>query len=109
MTDWLLGSSLWAWRSGEFAFARGWPQWLFWVLLAVALIAVVGSLVWQRRQAPLGQLGWLRSLVLGALQLAFFAIVLALWRPVLNVERHPRPENVVAVLVEDSGSMEHAR
>ena len=106
MIDWLLGSSLWAWRSGEFAFARGWPQWLFWVLLAAALCAVVASMVWQRRRAPLGQLGWWRTLVLGALQLAFFAIVLlALWRPVINVERIRDRENVVAVMVDDSGSM----
>ncbi|MDR2215542.1 MAG: hypothetical protein LBE59_06855, partial [Nevskiaceae bacterium] len=41
--------------------------------------------------------------------LAFLAVVLVmLWRPVLNVERIRERENVVAVLVDDSGSMENA-
>ncbi len=31
MLEFLLGHSMWAYRSGEFAFARGWPMWLFWL------------------------------------------------------------------------------
>ena len=100
MLDWLLGSSLWAWRSGEFAFARGWPMWLLYALLAVAAVLILASL-WRNRL-----LGWPRALVLAALQLAFVAVLLVmLWRPVLNVERIRERENVVAVLVDDSGSM----
>ncbi len=44
--------------------------------------------------------------VLGLLQFAFLALLLVLlWRPVLNVERIRDRENVVAVLVDDSGSI----
>lgn len=103
MLEWLLGTSLWAWRSGEFAFARGWPLWLMFALLLLAALAIAATLVRWR------QLGLWRSMVVGALQLAFFATLLVmLWRPVLNVERIRERENVVAVLVDDSGSMEAA-
>ena len=103
MLEWLLGTSLWAWRSGEFAFARGWPLWLMFALLLLAALAIAATLVRWR------QLGLWRSMVVGVLQLAFFATLLVmLWRPVLNVERIRERENVVAVLVDDSGSMEAA-
>ncbi|MGC4029052.1 MAG: hypothetical protein QM696_09290 [Steroidobacteraceae bacterium] len=106
MPEWLLGHSLWAWRSGELAFGRGWPLWLLIVLLAVALALVVASFFWPRSAASAPPLALWRRIVLGLLQWLFFAILLvALWRPVLNVERIRDRENVVAVLVDDSGSM----
>ncbi len=44
--------------------------------------------------------------MLGVLQLAFLALVLVLlWRPVLRVEQIRERQNAVAVLVDDSGSM----
>jgi uncharacterized membrane protein len=99
MMQFLLGASAEAFRSGELAFARGWPMWLFWTLLLAGLVAVVVSLA--RRQ-----LGWWRSAVLGVLQMAFLAIALVLlWRPVLRLEQIRERQNVVAVLVDDSGSM----
>jgi uncharacterized membrane protein len=102
MLQFLLGASIWAFRSGELAFARGWPLWLLWTLLAAGLAAVLVSLL--RRQ-----LGWWRATILGALQMAFLALVLVLvWRPVLRVEQIRERQNVVAVLVDDSGSMNTA-
>jgi uncharacterized membrane protein len=99
MMQFLLGASIWAFRSGELAFARGWPMWLFWTLLLAGLAAIVATLL--RRQ-----LGWWRSTVLGVLQMAFLALVLVLlWRPVLRLEQIRERQNVVAVLVDDSGSM----
>ncbi len=106
MPEWLLGHSPWAWRNGELAFARGWPLWLLVALLLVALALVAASLFWPRRAAGAQPLAFWRRAVLGVLQLLFFAILLvALWRPVLNVERIRDRENVVAVLMDDSGSM----
>lgn len=99
MLDFLLGHSVWAFRSGEFAFARGWPVWLLGLCVGVGLVAIALTL-WRR------QLSWPRALTLGALQGAFLALaLLLLWRPVLNVEEIKERENVVAVLVDDSGSM----
>ncbi len=99
MWELLLGQSLWAFRSGEIAFARGWPLWILLALGALGLAAIVLSLLRRR------QLGPARMAVLGLLQFAFLALLLVLlWRPVLNVERIRDRENVVAVLVDDSGS-----
>jgi uncharacterized membrane protein len=100
MVDFLLGHSIWAFRNGEFAFARGWPLWLLLVLALLGLAVIVWSLLRGRH------LGWVRAGVLATLQFAFLALMLVLlWRPVLNVERIRDRENVVAVLVDDSGSM----
>src|SRR5690606_21368880 len=99
MLDFLLGQSVWAFRSGELGFARGWPLWLLAVLLLAGIVAIVLTLL--RRQ-----LSWPRALTIGFLQAAFLALaLLLLWRPVLNVEQIKDRENVVAVLVDDSGSM----
>jgi uncharacterized membrane protein len=99
MLEFLLGHSVWAYRSGELAFARGWPLWLFVLLAAVGIAAIVVTLL--RRQ-----LEWWRALPIGLLQAAFLLVVLVLlWRPVLNVEESRERENVVAVLMDDSGSM----
>src|SRR5687767_7419229 len=99
MLEFLLGHSIWAFRSGELAFARGWPLWVLVLCMAIGLVAIAVTLL--RRQ-----LSWLRALTLGALQFAFLALaLLLLWRPVLNVEEIKDRQNVVAVLVDDSGSM----
>jgi uncharacterized membrane protein len=100
MWEFLLGHSLWAFRSGEIAFARGWPLWVLWALGALGLAGIALSMLRNR------QLGPVRMAVLGLLQFAFLALLLVLlWRPVLNVERIRERENVVALLVDDSGSV----
>jgi uncharacterized membrane protein len=102
MLEFLLGASIWAFRSGELAFARGWPLWVLWALLLAGLAAIAVTML--RRQ-----LGWFRATVLGTLQLAFLALALVLlWRPVLRVEQIREQQNTVAVLVDDSGSMNTA-
>jgi uncharacterized membrane protein len=102
MLEFLLGASIWAFRSGELAFARGWPLWVLWALLLAGLAAIAVTML--RRQ-----LGWFRATVLGALQLAFLGLALVLlWRPVLRVEQIREQQNAVAVVVDDSGSMNTA-
>src|SRR5690606_19472997 len=99
MLEFLLGHSVWAFRSGELGFARGWPLWLLGLLLLAGIAAIAFTLL--RRQ-----LSWPRALTIGFLQAAFLGLVLLLlWRPVLNVEEIKDRQNVVAVLVDDSGSM----
>jgi uncharacterized membrane protein len=99
MLEFLLGQSVWAFRNGELAFARGWPAWLLVTCILGGMAAITFTLL--RRK-----LEWHRALVIGALQAAFLALALVLlWRPVLNVEEIKERENVVAVLVDDSGSM----
>jgi uncharacterized membrane protein/muconolactone delta-isomerase len=103
MIDFLLGHSIWAFRSGELAFARGWPMWLLFALAGVGLAAILFTLL--RRS----HLNVLQRGVIGLLQFAFLALaLLLLWRPVLNVERIRDRENVVAVVIDNSGSMNAA-
>jgi len=98
--EFLLGHSIWAFRSGELAFARGWPIWLLVALVVAGLVAIVVTLLRRPELRP-----WQRG-ILGLLQFAFLALLLVLlWRPVLNVERIRDRENVVAVVIDDSGSM----
>jgi muconolactone delta-isomerase len=103
MIDFLLGHSIWAFRSGELAFARGWPLWLLFGLAGAGLAAILFTLL-RRSDLNLLQRG-----VIGLLQFAFLALaLLLLWRPVLNVERIRDRENVVAVVIDNSGSMNAA-
>jgi hypothetical protein len=100
MFEFFLGHSIWAFRNGEFVFARGWPLWLMGLAATLGLVAIVGTLLWRR------QLGLWRAAVVALLQFAFLTVLLLLlWRPVLNVERIRERENVVAVLVDNSASM----
>lgn len=100
MFEFLLGHSRSAYQAGEVAFARGWPLWMLLALLALGTAAIAFTLA--RRH----ELTWPRALGVGALQVAFLALLLVLlWRPVLNVERIRDRENVVAIVVDDSRSM----
>jgi len=98
----LFRHSPWAFRAGELSFARGWP--LSWLVALIVLggVAVIAFMWWRRRE-----MAWWKLGILGTLQFLFLATVLVLvWRPVLNVEQIRERQNVVAVLVDTSGSMQ---
>lgn len=100
MFELLFTHPLWAYRTGQFAFASAWPLWLLAlsILLAIGVIAVT---LWRRRQ-----LGWRLLLPVGILQgLLAAAVICLLWHPVLNVERVRDRENVLAVAIDASASM----
>lgn len=100
MFEALLHHPLWAYRTGTFAFASGWPVWLLCVLI-VAAAAVIGMTLLRRRFVGGGKLA-----ALFVVQTTLLALVLCLaWRPVLHVERVRDRENVLAVAVDASASM----
>ncbi len=101
MFELLFRHSPYAFRAGEIALGRGWPLWWYGAALGVGLL-LVGWTLWRNRT-----LGPLKLAVIGTLQLAFLAVaLLLLWRPVLNVEQIRERQNVVAVMVDTSGSMQ---
>jgi uncharacterized membrane protein len=104
MFELLFTHPLWAYRTGQFAFASAWPLWLLVASILLAVGVIVASLVymgWRRRQ-----LGLRLLLPVGILQsLLAAAILCLLWRPVLNVERVRDRENVLAVAIDASASM----
>jgi uncharacterized membrane protein len=100
MFELLFTHPLWAYRTGQFAFASAWPLWLLVSSILLAVVVIVATL-WRRRQ-----LGWRLLLPVGVLQSLLAAAVLCLlWRPVLNVERVRDRENVLAVAIDASASM----
>jgi uncharacterized membrane protein len=102
MFELLFSHPLWAYRTGRFAFVSAWPLWLLAVSIVVAVAVIVATL-WRRRQ-----LGWRLLLPVGILQSLLAALVLCLlWRPVLNVERVRDRENVLAVAIDASASMQY--
>jgi uncharacterized membrane protein len=93
---------LWAYRTGTFAFASGWPLWMLFAVISCA-VALIALSLWRQRA-----LGWRVLLPIGVLQALFVALLaLLLWRPVLNVERVRDRENVLAVMLDASASMAH--
>jgi uncharacterized membrane protein len=100
MFELLFTHPLWAYRTGQFAFASAWPLWLLVVSILLAVV-VISATLWRRRQ-----LGLRLLLPVGILQsLLAAAILCLLWRPVLNVERVRDRENVLAVAIDASASM----
>ena len=59
MLEFLLGHSLWAFRSGEIAFARGWPLWVLFVLAAWGSLAIAWTLLRNRQLGMAAR--WSRS------------------------------------------------
>src|SRR5689334_10644282 len=95
MFELLFTHPLWAYRTGQFAFASAWPLWLLAASILAAVVAIIATL-WLRRP-----LGWRLLLPVGILQsLLAAAILCLLWRPVLNVERVRDRENVLAVAID---------
>jgi uncharacterized membrane protein len=84
---------------GTFVFANGWPVWLLWAAMVAAAV-FLGALVWRRSGAGL------RSTAVWLLQTALAALLLfMLWHPALSVATLRPQQNIVAVVVDDSGSM----
>lgn len=102
MFDLLFTHPLWAWRTGTFAFASGWPRWALGACIAIGIVLIALTLA-RRRNVGVGKL-----IAIGTLQTLFLALALCLaWRPVLHVERVRDRENVLAVALDTSASMAH--
>jgi len=103
MFELLFTHPLWAYRTGVFAFASAWPWWMLVVSILVAVVVIAATLVDVGRRR---QLGWKLLVPVGILQsLLAAAVLVLLWRPVLNVERVRDRENVLAVAIDASASM----
>ena len=84
---------------GTFVFASGWPVWLLWAAIAVAVVGL-GALVWRRSGVGLRAASvWLLQTVLASL------LLFMLWHPALSVATLRPQQNIVAVVVDDSASM----
>ena len=86
---------------GQFVFLAPWPVWL----LAVAVLLAGGALAWHVSRHR-GLLSGVRPVVVWVLETALVALVLFLiWHPAISIATLRPQQNVVAVLVDDSRSM----
>jgi uncharacterized membrane protein len=91
-------------RKGTFIFQSGWPSWLLGVLIAAA-VGVLAMIILRKERAA----GWslLRGAALWVMQSTLAAVLLLLlWQPAVSVATLKPQQNVVAVLIDDSRSMQ---
>jgi uncharacterized membrane protein len=105
MFEALFGYPFSLYRKGELVLLGPYPRWL----LAAAILAaalVLGAAIWRwRSKLASGLTGW-RPAVVWLLQACLVAIILLLlWQPALRVSVLKPQQNVIALLVDDSGSM----
>src|SRR5271170_5424722 len=88
-------------HKGQFVFLTPWPLWL----MALGIIAAAGALYWHVRRNH-GMLSGSRPLGIWLLETGMVALLLfLLWHPALSVATLKPQQNIVAVVVDDSGSM----
>ncbi len=88
---------------GSFVLLSGWPVWLLIALIAAAAGGVAFLVL---KRAAKGPVTGLRAVAIWALQTALAALLLfMLWHPALTIATLKPQQNIVAVLVDDSGSM----
>jgi uncharacterized membrane protein len=87
---------------GEFVFLARWPLWA----LGAAILVASALLLWHVRRYR-GLLTGVRPAVVWGLQTALVAVLLAaLWQPALSVPTLKPQQNIVAVVVDNSRSMQ---
>lgn len=90
-------------QRGEFLWASGWSGWLL-LALCLAVAAGLGWFLWKRHSQNLRGTRWIALAALQALSL--WVLLVMLWRPALRVTALKAQQNIVAVVVDDSRSMQ---
>src|SRR6266849_540887 len=104
MFEFLFKYPLTVFSRGTFVLLGGWPVWLLGAAIVAAAVAL-GMLVWRRSTAGARVTG-IRSALVWLLQtLLASVLLLMLWHPALSVATLRPQQNIVAVVVDDSGSM----
>ena len=92
-------------RKGQFVLLAKWPAWLLAVTIGSAAIGLGVLIYWKLRQAAPEVRSW-RGWVTWGMQSAFLALVLfLLWQPAMVVDELNSQQNIIAVVVDDSRSM----
>jgi uncharacterized membrane protein len=94
-----------AFAKGHLVLLGAWPPWILVALLALAAAALGLLIVWRARRAS-RDLRHSRLAILWLLQTALAALVLVLlWQPAIAVPELEPQQNIIAVLIDDSRSM----
>ena len=104
MFEFLFKYPLLAYRKGTVVLVSGWPVWLL-VLLVAAAAGGIGFAIWRKGARTRERA--LEAAALWGLQTALIALLLVMvWRPALSVSMLAPRQNVVAVVLDDSRSMD---
>ena len=89
---------------GQLVLAREWPHWMAISLFVVVALLILIMLILKRRSLAFWQLN-----TIGILQAAMLALVLlVLWQPSILVEQLRQGDNVVALMLDTSASMNYS-
>ena len=90
---------------GRFVLLSAWPAWLLPVLILVAFSSLALVIRWRLAEAAPELKNW-RVLVIWAMQSGLVALILVmLWQPAMTVSELNSQQNIIAVVVDDSRSM----
>lgn len=90
---------------GRFVLLSAWPAWLLPVLILVALSSLALVIRWRLAEAAPELKNW-RVLVIWAMQSGLVALILVLlWQPAMTVSELNSQQNIIAVVIDDSRSM----
>jgi len=108
MFEFLFNYPLSAFEKGELVLLSGWPLWVL-AALIVGFAAGLGWWIWKRHSsfAP-GMARW-RPVAIWAMEAALVGLILLLlWQPALRIAALKPQQNIVAVVVDGSKSMQFA-
>lgn len=104
MSEFLLKYPQLLFDQGQLVLAREWPLWIAMTLFTVTVLFITVMLLLKRKTLAYWQLA-----IIGILQAAMFALVLlVLWQPAILVEQLRQGDNVVALMLDTSGSMNYS-
>jgi uncharacterized membrane protein len=90
---------------GQFVLLSAWPTWLLPVLVVASVGAIAILIRWRLDEAAPALSGW-RAVAVGAMQSALVGLILLLlWEPAISVGELNSQQNIIAVVVDDSRSM----
>ena len=90
---------------GTFVLLGQWPLWLL-ISAVIAAAALLGFVIWNRRQAIAPSMRGPRTITVWILQSILVCLLLfLLWQPAMSVATLRPQQNIVAVVIDDSKSM----
>ncbi len=104
MTELLLKYPQMLFDQGQLVLASEWPAWVAQILFVLMVVLISAMLIWKRNSLRYWQLA-----VIGLLQSAMVALLLLiLWQPSIMTEQLRQGDNVVALMLDTSASMNYS-
>jgi len=104
MLEFLLKYPQTVFDQGQLILAREWPVWIALIALVSVALIITGLMILKRKALAVWQLA-----TIGFLQLAMVALVLlVIWQPSILIEQLRTGDNVVALMLDTSASMNYS-